>query len=343
MGGIVNAGNPDRAGEAGAYELTINPWARSSGFFGMNSARIEGLEAMRVNVAGLAFAHKTEALFSRTHWLQGTDVFVNAFGVAQKFGEEKENAIGVSFMSLDFGEIERTTTSQPEGGLGTFKPSFFNIGFAYSRSFSKRIYAGAVVRIVSERIDDLNAFGFAIDMGIMYVTGPLDNIRFGIALRNVGTPMKFGGDGLTFRGQAPAGEYLQTVSQRTEKFELPSLLNIGASYDLFLDNIKNDKEKDTNHRLSFMFNFTSNSFGKDYVGGGLEYSWKDLFMIRGGYRWEQGINDPDTRTSAYLGYSAGFSVQVPIKKDGPAFGLDYAYRGTSPFKGTHTYSVRFTL
>ena len=27
----VSAGNPDRQGEAGAYELLMNPWARSSG------------------------------------------------------------------------------------------------------------------------------------------------------------------------------------------------------------------------------------------------------------------------------------------------------------------------
>ncbi|MBK5284896.1 MAG: DUF3308 domain-containing protein, partial [Bacteroidia bacterium] len=32
----VLAGNNDRAGQAGATELLINPWARSSGFGGAN-------------------------------------------------------------------------------------------------------------------------------------------------------------------------------------------------------------------------------------------------------------------------------------------------------------------
>ena len=49
------AGNPDRAGESGAYELLINGWARSSGLFSMNSANIKGLEATSVNTAGLSF------------------------------------------------------------------------------------------------------------------------------------------------------------------------------------------------------------------------------------------------------------------------------------------------
>ena len=30
--GKLKAGNPDRAGQAGASELLINPWARSSGW-----------------------------------------------------------------------------------------------------------------------------------------------------------------------------------------------------------------------------------------------------------------------------------------------------------------------
>jgi hypothetical protein len=34
------AGNKDRAGEAGASELLINPWARSSGWGGANTASV---------------------------------------------------------------------------------------------------------------------------------------------------------------------------------------------------------------------------------------------------------------------------------------------------------------
>lgn len=347
-GSITRAGNPDRAGEAGAYELTINPWARSAGLFGMNSSRVMGLEAERVNIAGLAFARKTEIIFARTHWVQGTDIFINAAGVAQKFGKDKANVLGFSFMSIDLGEIDRTTTSNPDPGeLGTFKPQFFNMGISFARAFSNHINAGATVRIVSERIDDLKAFGFCVDLGIQYVTGKLDNARFGIALRNVGTPMKYTGDGLIFRGPAPLGDYQQSQSQRTEKFELPSLLNIGMSYDIYADNLKNDKEKPHDHRVSVIFNFTSNSFGKDQVGGGLEYSWKDYFMVRGGYRWEKGITDDVERTTWYRGYSGGFSAEVPLKKskgsESPTLGIDYAYLFTSPFSGTHHYGLRFNL
>ena len=47
------AGNPQRAGQAGASELLINPWARTSGWGGSNVAGITGLESQFSNVAGL--------------------------------------------------------------------------------------------------------------------------------------------------------------------------------------------------------------------------------------------------------------------------------------------------
>ena len=41
----VTAGNKDRSGQAGAAELLINPWARSSGWGGVGTSCGHGLEA----------------------------------------------------------------------------------------------------------------------------------------------------------------------------------------------------------------------------------------------------------------------------------------------------------
>src|SRR6478672_1578631 len=81
------AGNPDRRGEAGAYELNMNGWARSSGFWSMNSASIKGIESERINPAGLAFTKKTEIAAAYTLWLQGSGVGLAHVGVVQKFKE----------------------------------------------------------------------------------------------------------------------------------------------------------------------------------------------------------------------------------------------------------------
>ena len=49
------AGNPDRSVQAGAYELLINPYAKSSGLHSLNTASAAGVEAMRFNVAWLGY------------------------------------------------------------------------------------------------------------------------------------------------------------------------------------------------------------------------------------------------------------------------------------------------
>lgn len=332
----VWAGNKDRAGQAGATELLINPWGRSTGLHGMNSSLVKGAEAMRNNVAGLSFVNKTQLLFANTQWLQGSGVSINAIGFGQRMGES--NVLGISVFSMGFGEIPVTLVSAPEGNSGaTFRPQLLNLGIAYARAFSNSIHVGFQLNLISHSIADANSTGAAFDMGIQYVTGPDDNIHFGISLRNVGTPMRFAGDGLATKLEAPQG-YTFTVNQRSEKYELPSVLNIGAGYDFWLAD---------DHRLTAMANFTSNSFSRDQIGGGLEYAFKELFMLRGGYRYEDGITQSlnfDQRATAFTGLSGGVSVAVPLKKGGEsALGIDYSYRTTNPYNGTHTLGVRIDL
>lgn len=332
--GMLYAGNPDRAGQAGATELLINPWARSTGWNGANSGMVRGLEAQFLNVAGTAHTLKTEVLFSHTNYMQGSGITLNSFGLTQKSGEN--GVLGISIVSMDFGDIEITTNDLPEPVLGTYSPQYLNIGLSYAKAFSNSIYGGVNFKIINEKISNVGAQGLAIDAGIQYMTGnneEKDNVKFGIALKNIGTPLKFGGDGLSTRSTTASG-YQLTVEQRSAGFEIPSLLNIGASYDFKL-------MKD--HRLTLAGSFTSNSFSKDQFTGGLEYSFREMFMIRGGYTYEDGLTDDNLRTTVYTGLSAGLTIEVPLGKSGKKFGIDYSYRATDPFDGVHSFGGKFTL
>ena len=356
------AGNPDRAGESGAYELLVNGWGRSSGLFSMNSANIKGLESTSVNTAGLSFVKKTEVNVAYTNWLTGSDIHIINAGIAQNI--KKKNVIALTFASFNFGNIQRTTTVNPEGGLGTFKPSFLNIGVSYARTFSRSIHAGITVRLVNERISDVSAMGMAIDAGVEYVAGKRDNLHFGVSIRNIGTNMRYTGDGLTMRGLAPQGSYQMSQNLKSEKFGLPSQLNIGIAYDIYIGKAKEsavtkmgDDEEDEatkeiikpNNRVTICGNFTSNSVGKDHIGLGAEYSFKEMFMLRVGYRYEKGMfkattQDNTGNTSIFNGLSAGLTFETPLKKDKSSrIGFDYSYRMTRVYSGIHTASVRFVL
>ena len=337
----IFGGNPQRAGQAGASELLINPWARISGWGGANIAGVRGLEGIYSNVAGLAFTQKTELIFSQTSWLQyGSKMFsaadavstISSFGFSQKVGES--GVLGFAVMSMDFGDIEITTVELPDGGIGTYSPKFMNMSVSYAKIFSNSIYGGATVKIISEQISNVGASGVALDAGIQYVTGAKDNMKFGISLKNVGPRMSFTGDGLSFRGiVGDDDDYKMTVEQRSSQLELPALLNIGISYDL---NVQR-------HRITGAGTFTSNSFQKDqYILGG-EYAYREMVMFRMGYTYEEGIRTPSTRTTALRGPSAGFTVELPMGDSGSTFGLDYSYRHTDPFQGSHTIGARINL
>ncbi len=326
------AGNKDRSGQAGASELLINPWTRSSGWGSANMSKVHGLEALWGNVGGAAFTNKSQVIFSYTDWLKGTDTKLYSFGLTQRVSES--GVLGLQVMSMSFGEIEITTTDSPDGGVGKYSPSLMNFAVSYSKAFSNNIYAGFLMKIVGEQISDLSAYGVALDVGIQYVTGAHDQFSFGVALKNVGPTMSFSGDGLSLKVFIPGQETQFTLNQRSDNFELPAQLNIGAAYDFLFG-------KDL--RLTTAGNFIANSFTKDQIAVGLEFSMKDWVMIRGGYTFEQGmwnsIESPEN-TNVNKGLSLGMSVQVPINKEkGSYFAIDYAYRETVSFRGHHSFGV----
>ncbi len=334
----MQAGNPDRQGEAGAPQLLMTPWARTAGLHLMNTSYISGAEALRLNPAGIVRVNGTQVYGSHTRYLSGTDVGLNAFGLAQRVG--KNGALGISIMAIDLGDMPITTEANPEPGIDpiTFSPSFFNMGVGYAHMFENKVSVGIVFRFVSESTAQAAASSFAIDAGVQYVTGPQDNFKIGISLRNVGAPMKYRGEAFTEAQANPDGTlaYTLTYELRPQKYELPSLINLGTSYD-FVVNPRN--------KLTILANFTANSFSQDQIGGGLEYTFNNMFSLRGAYKYEFGSTaEGGNKAPIYTGIAAGVSIQVPLKKDtDKTFAIDYGYRHTKRWDGSHSLGIRFDL
>lgn len=333
------AGNDDRRGTAGATELLINPWARSSGWGNVNTACGRGIDAFYTNIAGLAFVTKTELAYSNTMFMGGksglvSGASINAFGLAQRVGEQ--GVVAAYVMAMSFGNIPIQTESSPEAGSnGTFSPTYMNINVAYAHSFTPSIHGGAVLKVISEATDNVTGTGVALDAGIQYVTGEEDQLKFGISLKNIGPAMSFSGTGLSFTTINDAGNNM-TVEFRSAEMELPTCFNIGISYDFLFSQ--------WDQRFTVAGNFTSNAFLKDNISAGLEYSLLKIFQARVGYVYQTDIFDDDNRTTALTGICAGATVQIPLsKKTGNTLALDYSYRSASPMKGTHTIGATIKL
>jgi hypothetical protein len=144
----VQAGNPDRAGQAGATQLLINPWGRSAGWGGTYVAGVRGVEALNLNPAGLGGArNKTEIGLSHTSWLSGMGVGINSFGFSQKLGKDEnaENSLGLTIMAFDFGDVKFTTEDVPEESGATYNITMMNIGLGYAHKFSDNISTGFTI------------------------------------------------------------------------------------------------------------------------------------------------------------------------------------------------------
>ena len=334
----VFAGNPERAGQAGATQLLVNSWGRSSGFNGINIGSTYGIESVINNPAGLAHTRRTELVFGHTRYLVGTDININSFGIAQAL--KSAGVIGLYFTSFDMGDFYRTTEDNPEG-IGTFSPSIMNLGITYGKKFTDHISVGATIKVVHESIFDVGANGVAFDAGVQYRTNlgkdslHVDKLKIGIALRNIGSTMRYGGDGLTFRGNRDP-DFTSLSSRPTAEFEMPSVLAMGLSYDFYLSEA---------HRVTPLAAFISNSFTQDQIGVGIEYGFKQYLQLRYSFLYEKDITN-ENRATAWTGHALGATVEIPFKtgKDRfSSFGLDYSYRSTNPFQGTHVIGARIDL
>lgn len=334
---LVWAGNPDRQGEAGAYQLLMNPWARSAGVHGLNISSVQGIEAAQFNVAGLSrFTGKTEINISHMRYLVGADMNMNALGFAQKVG--KTGAFGVSLTSVDFGDLLTTTETSPEGSGGTFSPSFFTLGVSYAKTFADKVSVGATVKLVNESITNANARGVALDAGVQYAGGAENRFKLGISLRNVGSRMRYSGEGLTQNLPAPvtSNSFNHTYYQRSNEYEMPSQLIIGVS---------NDWKLGGTNKITGMATFVSNAFSRDNVGVGVEATIGKYVALRAGYKYEFGVTNSDVNSSVDNGVAGGISVAVPSKKRDAnrSFWIDYGYRSTSQWQGMHNMGIRIVL
>jgi hypothetical protein len=332
----ANAGNEDRVGSAGASQLLVNPWARSSAIGDAGISSVNGLEATYVNIAGLAFADKTQIKFNHTNWMGGSaGIALNSAGIAIRISES--DVFAVSVQSYNYGDIPITTVANPEGNIGFFSPraNIFNIG--YARSFSQSISGGINFKVISEILSNLKANGMAIDAGIRYVTGEQEQIKFGIALKNVGPVMRYKGDGLANQVNYVTTGATASLEQRSATYEMPSLLSIGGSYDFIFNE---------NNKLILALGFTANSFSKDQYRIGLDYGMttpKVAFNIRGGFVYEESLFNAENRSNALIGPTAGFSVDALVGKNQSALGIEYGARFAGIFGMIHTIGATINL
>ena len=139
---------------------------------------------------------------------------------------------------------------------------------------------------------------------------------------------------MSIESEAPDGDYPITSEFRSENYELPSLVSIGISYDFLLAE---------DHNLTAHGTFIANSFTNDNFLVGAEYDFKQMVYLRLGYHFEDNITSVEDRRYVYSGLAAGAGLQFIFGEKKSRVGIDYSYRASDPFNGTHSIGARLHL
>lgn len=325
---IFASGN--KLGTAAAPELLIPMGAKNVAMAGANIADVSKTDAIYWNPAGVANIENTEASFTYLNYF--ADMNLSYFALALSISDV--SAVGISIQSFDIGNIDVTTIDNPEGTGEQIQPDYITLGVTYSRRFTDKISFGINNKLISETIGSMSATAFAWDFGIQYKSDA--GIDFGITLKNIGTELQFSGTGTEFDSNIPFANPNATTRKTNldlASAELPTTFNIGAAYKLNIDEVQDVK---------IVGQFTNSSFALDHITGGLEYDYRNLLFVRGGYSmalFED--NYPSGLDESEFGLHAGFGINLDI--GGNKIFIDYAYRPMETFGSTNYFTVGFEL
>lgn len=322
---VVTAQNP-RVGGVAAPELLIPAGAKDLALGGASLATTKGVEAMYWNVAGLGkMPGSAEAMVSSMSYI--ADISVTYGAVAGKFGDF--GSVGLSIKSLSFGDIPLTSETDPEGKAGRFySPTYITMGLSYARDLTDAVSVGFTAKLISENIDQVSSSGFGFDFGIQYKgLIQVQGLNIGLAIKNIGPGMTFGGPGLYRAAIAQdASRPVQKYQLQAATFELPATVDIGLSY-----------ERDLGNNLfgSVSGAFVNNNLYYDEYRGGLELgiNMESLQLVgRVGY-----LNQPKADENIF-GMTAG--IGIAYKSGNSGITLDYGYRQVQYFKANSVFSVK---
>lgn len=318
------AGRGDKTGTSAAPMLLIPVGGRDIAMGGATVANSSGIEAVYYNPAGLAWGKKqSEAIFSHMNYI--ADIGVEYIGVTSNF--PGFGSLALTIKSLSIGAIDVTTETNPDGTGETFTPSFSTIGLTYSKAMTDRIAIGLTVNLISEQIDRANASGLGFSFGVQYKNfANVGGLDLGVAIKNIGPQMQYGGPGLIRRGQVddvlrPSSSYALTAS----KSELPSIIELGMAYQAKIN------EQSV---INIAGLFQNQNLSDDEYKLGAEFVWDNTLFVRGGFNMSQ-----ETLQDSYI-YGPTFGAGINQNFDGLDFTFDYAYRTVEYFDANHVFSVK---
>lgn len=301
----------NKAGTAGAQFLKLSASARGMGMADALLPLANDASALYYNPGGLVQLDGWHASFS--HFALPVDVTQDWVGVVRGLPESGW-AYGASLAFLNSGDMEETTPNDIETGR-TFNYLDLSFGLTVAKQLTNKFSTGLTLKLINESTMEMDATGWAADVGTFYDTG-WRSLKMAMIIANFGPDMKF----------------------ISKPYPLPIVFRFGVSMDLW------GKQGDENFLVG-AFQFGHPSDNAEQVDIGFEYAFRDRFFLRLGKKingitrdsWEDYSEDTgkDPYVERPLLSTDGLTVGAGFRFNTKAgdLGFDYAYEPSKYLEG----------
>ncbi|MBM3912186.1 MAG: PorV/PorQ family protein [Sphingomonadales bacterium] len=299
-----------RIGTAGFQFLKIQPDARSAAMAGNAINLVNEPGVMFWNPAGLVHGSDRPWAGQVNHLSYWSGIRMQSAALARRMGSGDVMAFGLRH--LQTGAMPVTTEFQPMGTGQTFNATNTSMGMAYARPLTDRFALGLSLNWIYEQMPDWRVHNATVDMGFRYDIGWRE-MRLAVGINHFGMNV------------TPQGRLLRPSLSRTdtlgtfESLAPPTVLRLGLSGLVY---------REGEHKIDGVVQLNHPTDQAESLGAAMEYSYRDLMFVRGGYEHQPGVGQ-------WPSWGLGWSLPR-------SFGnlrLDYAFAGRQGLGPVHRLGV----
>ena len=331
--GIVSA--QTNVGTTSASFLEIGAGARSLAMGGAYVSLANDVSALYWNPAGIASVVRPSIQLYHAPWLVDTDYYHG--GSVVPMG--RLGTLGFSYTAITMKEMLVRTVQNPEPDEygEKFDAGSLAMGIAYAKNLTDQFSFGFQTKFIQEKIWQMQAKGFAMDIGTLFVTDR--GIRIGMSVSNFGG--KLGMDGINSAVDYDIDETIFGNNDRIDahldaaKWPLPLMFRFGVSKDFILP---------AKQKVIVSVDGIHPNNNVERINAGIEYGVSDILFLRAGRSFlvigEQSLTESEIKTSREQqeGITLGLGINYKIPR-GPKLRIDYAVIPVGVFDSITGFSI----